>query len=96
VLKESIDMATILDRTNMSRRGLLAGGAALGLAPILATTSAQAGPKASKASVGFIETALNDHNCGACRMFRGPSSCLQVDGVIGNDCGCKIWAPKIG
>jgi hypothetical protein len=97
VLKGSIDMATIFDRTNiMSRRGLLAVGAALGVAPILAATSAHAGPKASKASVGFIETALGDHNCGACRMFRGPSSCLQVDGVIGNDCGCKIWAPKIG
>jgi hypothetical protein len=96
-LERSIDMATIFDRTNMmSRRGLLAAGAALGVAPILAATSAHAGPKASKASVGFIETALGDHNCGACRMFRGPSSCLQVDGVIGNDCGCKIWVPKIG
>jgi mono/diheme cytochrome c family protein len=90
-------MATILDRTNMmSRRGLLAGGAAIGLAPILAATSAKAGPKVSKASVGYQETALNDHNCGACHMFRGPSSCLQVDGVIGKDCGCKIWVPKIG
>jgi hypothetical protein len=80
----------------MTRRGLLAAGAALGVAPILAATSANASPKVSKASVGFIETARNDHNCGTCRLFREPSSCLDVEGVIGKDCGCKIWLPKIG
>jgi hypothetical protein len=91
-------MATIFDRTNMmSRRGLLAGGAALGVAPLLVATSAHAAsPKVSKASVGYTNIVRNDHNCGDCRLFRGPSSCLDVDGVISRDCGCKIWLPKIG
>lgn len=90
-------MATIFDKTNMmSRRGLLAGGAAIGVAPFLAATSAHAGPKVSKASVGYTATARNDHTCGDCRLFRGPSSCLDVEGVISKDCGCKIWLPKIG
>ena len=82
------------DVKSLSRRAVLALGA--GFLPAVATTAAVAeAPKVSKDCVHFRTVGLEDHKCGECRLFRGPSSCLAVAGAVSKDCGCRIWLPKI-
>jgi len=78
----------------LSRRTLLAGGIALGAGATLAATTKAATPKVSQACVGFSDSPRDGHTCGKCRLFRPPSSCLDVAGVISENCSCKIWLPK--
>ena len=78
----------------LSRRALLAGGVALGAGAALAATSQAATPKVSQACVGFSDSPRDGHKCGNCRLFRAPSACLDVAGVITDNCSCKIWLPK--
>ncbi|MGO4871010.1 MAG: high potential iron sulfur protein [Roseiarcus sp.] len=79
----------------LSRRTLLIAGVACGAAPLLAATQASATPpKVSQACVGFENAPRGDHRCGNCRLFRAPSSCLDVSGSITENCSCKIWLPK--
>ena len=78
----------------LSRRTLLAGGVALGAGATLAATSQAATPKVSQACVGFADAPRDGHKCGNCRLFRAPSSCLDVAGVISDNCSCRIWLPK--
>ncbi|MGD0641830.1 MAG: high potential iron sulfur protein [Roseiarcus sp.] len=80
----------------LSRRTLLIGGVALGAAPMLASTQAFATPKVSQACVRYSQSPTGDHRCGNCRLFRAPSSCLDVEGAITEDCSCRIWLPKVG
>jgi hypothetical protein len=79
----------------LSRRTLLIGGIALGAGGTLAAASQAATPKVSQACVGFSDSPRDGHKCGNCRLFRPPSSCLDVVGVITENCSCKIWLPKI-
>ena len=78
----------------LSRRTLLIGGVAFGAAGALATPSQAATPKVSQASVGFSDSPRDGRKCGDCRLFQAPSSCLDVVGVIADNCSCKIWLPK--
>ena len=78
----------------VSRRTLLICGAALGASGALATPSRAEIPKVSQASVGFSDSSRDGRKCGNCRLFRSPSSCLDVAGVISDNCSCKIWLPK--
>ena len=79
----------------LSRRTLLFGGVALGAGVTFAAGSQAATPKVSQACVGFSDSPRDGHKCGDCRLFRAPSSCLDVVGVITDNCSCKIWLPKI-
>ena len=77
----------------LSRRALLS---ACGAAPALLAASAFASPpKVSQACVGFLDAPRGDRNCGNCRLFRAPSSCLDVNGPISEHCSCRIWLPKL-
>ena len=78
----------------LSRRTLLIGGVALSASGTLAATSQAATPKVSQACVGFSDSSRDGRKCGNCRLFRSPSSCLDVAGVISDNCSCKIWLPK--
>jgi hypothetical protein len=78
----------------LSRRRLLIGGVAFGACGTLAAASQAATPKVSQACVGFSDSPRDGHKCGDCRLFRAPSSCLDVVGVISDNCSCKIWLPK--
>jgi hypothetical protein len=80
----------------MSRRRMLAAGVAAGSTSMLAATGAKAMIKVSQASVGYKTVAVNGHNCGACKLFEGPSSCRFVEGPVSSDCSCRIWLSKIG
>ena len=81
----------------ISRRAFLAGGVAVGSAPLLLATSASsATAKVSQAAVHFRTAANTDRNCGACKHFLAPSSCRFVEGTMSSDCSCWIWASKIG
>jgi hypothetical protein len=82
-------------RPRFSRRAVVIGGVALGAGGTLATASQAATPKVSQACVGFSDSRRDGHKCGNCRLFRPPSSCLDVAGVIADNCSCKIWLPKI-
>ena len=79
----------------ISRRRLLAGGVAVGVAPLLLATEAGATVKVSQAAVHFRAAANTDHNCGACKQFLAPSGCRFVEGIISSDCSCWIWTGKI-
>jgi hypothetical protein len=77
----------------LSRRALLS---ACGAAPALLAASAFASPpKVSQACVGFLDAPRGDHNCGNCRLFQTPASCLDVQGPITEHCSCRIWLPKL-
>lgn len=77
----------------LSRRALLS---ACGAAPALLAASAFASPpKVSRACVGFLDAARSDRYCGNSRLFRAPSSCLDVNGPISEHCSCRIWLPKL-
>jgi hypothetical protein len=78
----------------LGRRSLLAWSVGLIAAPFVASARAFAGPKVSKASVGFLSEPRGEHRCGTCKLFRGPSACLDVEGAITENCSCKIWLPK--
>ena len=78
----------------LSRRMLLIGGVALTASGTLATASQAETPKVSQACVGFSDSPRDGRKCGNCRLFRSPSSCLDVVGVISDNCSCKIWLPK--
>ena len=79
----------------ISRRRLLVGGVAVGVAPLLPATVAGATVKVSQAAVHFRTAANTDRNCGACKQFLAPSSCRFVEGIISSDCSCWIWTGKI-
>jgi hypothetical protein len=78
----------------VSRRTLLIAGVALGAGGALATPSHAAIPKVSQASVAFSASPRDGRRCGDCRLFQAPSSCLDVVGVISDNCSCRIWLPK--
>jgi hypothetical protein len=77
----------------LSRRALLS---ACGAAPALLAASAFASPpKASQACVSFLDSPRGDRSCGNCRLFRAPSSRLDVNGPITEHCSCRIWLPVL-
>jgi hypothetical protein len=91
--------ASITSQSAVSRRTLLLGcvaGGATALAAGAGATTLQMSPvKVSKDSVYYREVAQDGHRCSACKLYVAPSSCVAVSGVIGPDCGCRIWLPKV-
>jgi hypothetical protein len=86
-----MDKTLTLDSTQVSRRKLLVGGLAAGSATLLAATGAQAKVKLSKDSVKYTASASGGKNCGSCKLFRGPSSCVFVEGTTESNGACWIW-----
>ena len=80
----------------VSRRTLLLGCVAGGAGALATRASAleMSHVKVSKDCVHYTTAAVNGHRCGACKLFVAPSSCIDVSGDVGPDCGCRIWLPK--
>ncbi len=77
----------------LSRRALLS---AFGAAPaLLAATAFASPPRMSQTSVGFLDAPRGDRNCGNWRLFRAPSSRLDVNGPVSERCSCHIWLPNL-
>ena len=47
----------------------------------------------SKASVNFRE-GDGERNCAGCAFRKQPSSCEEVEGIVGNAAVCDEWAAK--
>jgi len=90
---------SITSQSGVSRRTLLlgcvAGGATALAAGAGATTLQQSLVKVSKDSVYYVPVAPDGRRYSACKLYVAPSSCIAVSGVIGPDCGCRIWLPKV-
>lgn len=82
-------------QNEISRRMLLVGGVVAGSAPLLAAADAHAAVKVQKSAVRFSAVAtVAGHSCGTCKLFKGPSDCLFVQGPVSQDCSCWIWRDK--
>jgi hypothetical protein len=80
----------------VTRRRILAAGAALTSVSMLATQEALAdSPKVSKDCVHFKETSDDEKICGNCRLFSKPSTCALVAGVFDKHNTCRIWAARV-
>jgi hypothetical protein len=90
---------SITSQGAVSRRTLLLGcvaGGATALAAGAGASTLQMSPvKVSKDSVHYLDVAQDGHRCNACKLYVAPSACIAVSGVIGPDCGCRIWLPKV-
>jgi hypothetical protein len=86
-------MATFRVRSlDLSRRALLAGGAAAGLGVSISPAEA----KISQAAVAYQNGPKGNQSCGSCVRFQPPSSCQTIEGTISPSGWCKIWAQKVG
>jgi hypothetical protein len=83
-----------LGSTPVSRRLLFIGGVAAGSAPLLQTSAANANVKVAKTAVRFSAVSTNGRNCGSCKLFVPPSSCMFVEGPTLPDGYCWIWSSK--
>jgi hypothetical protein len=83
-----------LDAKQVPRRKLLIGAIAVGSAPLLAATGAQANVKLPKSAVKFTTVASNGRNCASCKLFQAPSSCTFVEGATDPNGTCWIWQSK--
>jgi hypothetical protein len=84
-----------LSRRRVLRHGVCAGAA--GAAAILGTAAAanaQVAKKAAHAAAGYQETPNAGKNCGTCRQFQPPSSCLTVESPISSNGWCRLYAKK--
>ena len=43
----------------------------------------------------ILDAQRGDKQCGNCRLFQAPSSCLDVQGPISEHCSCRIWLPPL-
>ena len=82
--------------TGFSHRSLLAGVAAAGSAPILATTVTPAMAKVSQAAVAYQNSPKNGQSCADCNLFLAPSACKMVNGAISPNGWRDIWVKKVG
>ena len=79
---------------SLSRRTLLIGGVALAAGGTLATPSRATTPKVSQACVGFSDTAARRTERRRLPAIPRAVVCLDVVGVIADNCSCRIWLPK--
>jgi hypothetical protein len=62
---------------------------------LLLATKASANVKVPQTVVHFQTAANTVRNCGACKHYIAPSSCLFVEGTVSSDCSCWIWSSKV-
>ncbi len=65
-------------------RALATGASALEMSPV----------KVSKDSVHYQVVGAVGRECGQCKLFVKPYSCIAVVGEIHSGCSCRIWLPK--
>jgi hypothetical protein len=88
-----------LETPDLSRRTLalttliLAGVGTLVGAGLVATPAA-AGSKFSQAMAKYQLTPMGAQRCANCSQFQFPASCKVVDGKIGPDAWCQLYAKK--
>jgi hypothetical protein len=87
-------MKQTIDHRCASRRDALA---LLGAGSLLIAGATPAfASKMAQAAVGYQATPKGDRQCSNCNFFVSPSSCKVVDGTVGADAWCKLWAKKAG
>ena len=80
------------ETAEFSRRGLFRGAAILiGGAAALVAASSPAEAKMAQAAAAYQDTPKNGATCASCSFFKGPASCLLVDGTISANGWCRIW-----
>jgi hypothetical protein len=77
-----------------SRRTLLqaAAAAAGSLALVGLTARSAKAAKVAQPAVAYQDSPKGAQSCGGCRLFVGPESCKQVDGVISQNGWCRIYS----
>ena len=84
---------------DFSRRGLMRGVGLAAAAGALvsagfAATPAAAGSKFSQAMAKYQLTPKGAQRCANCSQFQFPAACKVVDGKIGPDAWCDLYAKK--
>ncbi|MGO9675484.1 MAG: high potential iron sulfur protein [Methylocella sp.] len=88
-------MTNILENASQtSRRALLqtAATAAGALALVGLTAQSAKAEKVTQDVVAYQDSPNGAQSCGSCRLFAGPASCKQVDGVISSKGWCRIYS----
>ena len=82
--------------SGVSRRTILLCGLAGGASALATGASAlQMSPvKVSKDSVHYQDVGAVGRECGQCKLYVKPYSCIAVVGEIHSGCTCRIWLPK--
>ncbi|MFT4278238.1 MAG: hypothetical protein QM576_17980 [Rhodopseudomonas sp.] len=52
--------------------------------------------KSSQQDARFIAVATSTRRCGSCRFYQAPDQCLVVEGPVGADSVCNLWALRGG
>lgn len=81
----------------VSRRALLAAGAALSVGAVASHTfraTAEAQQKVAQAVVKYQGSPNAGHQCSTCSNFIAPGGCKVVLGKISPHGWCTIWTPK--
>jgi hypothetical protein len=85
------------DFRRISRRAVLATGAALSLGAATATavvSQAVAQQKIKQADAKYQATPKGDQRCDGCVNFQPPNACKFVDGNISPSGWCELFAAK--
>ncbi|NEW91784.1 hypothetical protein [Rhodopseudomonas sp. BR0M22] len=48
--------------------------------------------KSSQQDARFIAVAPSTRRCGSCRFYQAPDHCMVVEGLVGADSVCNLWA----
>jgi hypothetical protein len=82
---------------NLTRRGALHAGLAVGVGAIAtasASAPAHAQAKIAQSMVKYQDHPNNGNYCGICAQFEPPNACKVVAGVIDPNGWCIAFAPK--
>lgn len=79
---------------NPSRRTVLRGFLATGLALCLPNLSHAATNKLTKAQAHYQDQPKGDQKCSNCRNFIAPNACAVVEGTISPQGWCVLWVEK--
>ncbi|MGX7741258.1 hypothetical protein [Rhodopseudomonas parapalustris] len=52
--------------------------------------------KSSQQDARFVAVATSTRRCGSCRFYQAPDQCLVVEGPVGADSVCNLWALRGG
>lgn len=82
-----------LSRRSVLKQAVLLAGAGL-TASVLASRTAYAQQKASKAAMKYQDKPEGDKKCSDCLQFVAPDSCKVVEGTISPNGYCLAWVKK--
>jgi hypothetical protein len=89
--KQDDTISTALE-TGVSRRELLRGAAVVaGGAAVALAASSPAQAKMTQKAAGYQDTPKGDQSCANCSLFKPPSACILVDGVVSPDGWCRFY-----